>query len=318
MFINLFRKFYHRIKPLNVFRLSQEIDLLYTLLYEWAHDNEYSPDAVFSLTQKAFAYQWENLEEGKALLSHDWFKENVSTILAEQELQIKPEWFKGKKILDAGCGNGRWSYGFSRLGADVTCVDVNPAAIEKTRVALQGFNNEQRFIVSKLEDLSQHLDTDEKFDLVFSWGVLHHTQSFNRSLKQVVQYVKEEGLLYLYLYGRGSIPYKNDIKLFKLRLQYNLLRSKAERHQFLLEKAKGSESLIHNLHDQYAPLINRRFTFNEIKHMLEQLGFQDIVRTFDHSELFIRAMKHKDHQFYADYVLAPPSKPYWFDIVLDK
>ena len=65
-------------------------------------------------------------DEGGVLLSDPWFRENVTRILTEEELQIRPEWFAGKRVLDAGCGRGRWSYGFASLGTDVTSVDVNP------------------------------------------------------------------------------------------------------------------------------------------------------------------------------------------------
>jgi hypothetical protein len=102
--------------------------------------------------------------------------------------------------------------------------------------------------------------------------------------------VKEGELLYLYLYGRESMDPSEDLELFKTRLRFHLM-APAEKHRCLLERAGGDERAIHNLHDLYAPLINRRFEFVDIRKTLETAGLQDITRTIRHTELFIRRSK---------------------------
>ncbi|PKL77177.1 MAG: hypothetical protein CVV27_06530 [Candidatus Melainabacteria bacterium HGW-Melainabacteria-1] len=313
MFRPLLRKLYNAISFLDFPRVENEVEMLYKLLYNIAHDPEQAPNLISKQTREAFSHQWENLKQGKGLLSDAGFKTRVSQILSESELQIRPEWFAGKRVLDAGCGNGRWSYAFSQLGADLTCVDINPVAIEETRQAISGFDNPQHFIVTPLEELGQHLDLQVHFDLVFSWGVLHHAGSFNRSLRELLRLAGPDGIAYLYLYGRESLTYENDVRLFKERLRYNLLETEEERYAFLLRRAKGNHQMVHNLHDQYAPLINRRLEFADVAAFLAAEGFADVKRTLDHSELFIRAMRRHDPDFYARWVLPAPAKPYWFE-----
>ena len=290
-------------------RSNQEVDALYKVLYDQVHRLDQSLEITPKCTLEAFSQQWTNYPKGEYLLSDPWFRENVDTILSQQEILLKKEWFKGKKILDAGCGNGRWAYGFSKLGADVTCVDANLSALKATESELAGFSNQRRFIHTPLEELDQHV-APGSFDLAFSWGVLHHCPSFSKSLKNVAATVKEGGVLYLYLYGRESYSMDQDIELFKKRVVYNTLLDHQQRYQFLLDEARGDENKVHNVHDVYAPLINRRLEYDQIEKMLRELGFSQIFRTIDYTELFIRAIKGSAD--YSAYTLQPKKPPYWF------
>lgn len=290
---------------------SYETDALYRLLYNLVHDKKESLELTGNQTVKTFSKQWKTYKNGKGLLTDPNFKKNVTKILCEEELLIDESWFKGKNILDAGCGNGRWSYGFAKMGANITCVDINESAIEETRKVLEPFNVSKKFIRSSLEELPNHL-SDEQFDLVFSWGVIHHTKNYNQSFENVCKYCNEKGILYLYLYGRESLSYENDIKLFKERVYYNSLTTESDKYKFLIEKSSGDEMRVHNFHDLYAPLINRRLTFDEVKKSLAEQNFKKIIRTIDHTELFIRAQKGDLEEVP---FLQPKQAPYWFQTV---
>ena len=132
----------------NIVKLRREVDVLYSMLYNLTHDLDSSLDLTSIQTKEAFGFQWRNLKEGDYLLSDPWFKANVSKILFEEEIQIKPEWFKGKDVLDIGCGNGRWSYGFAKLGANITAVDINQIAIDETEKAISDFKVGKNFYLS--------------------------------------------------------------------------------------------------------------------------------------------------------------------------
>lgn len=133
--------------------------------------------------------------EGTALLGDPWFEENAARILSEEELQIHPNWFSGKEVLDAGCGSGRWSYGLAQLGAHITAVDINKSALNKTQSVLEKFEIPKKFIQTPLEQLTNALQSKQ----------FHHCESFNQSLDQLTRCVKEGGMIYLYLYGRESL-----------------------------------------------------------------------------------------------------------------
>ena len=148
------------------FATRQEVDTLYAILHQLAHDPDSAADLASGQTRAAFRRQWSEHPQGAYLLSDPWFRDNVTRILTEEELQIRPEWFAGKRVLDAGCGNGRWSFGFGSLGAEVTAVDVNSSAVDATRKALEHFDTPMTMVVAPLEDLSSNLPAG-KFDLVF-------------------------------------------------------------------------------------------------------------------------------------------------------
>lgn len=284
-------------------------DGLFRSLYRRAHDLDHAMEFRANSTRAAFSKQWKEHPEGEYLLTDPWFRENVDRVLSEQEILLKRDWFNGKSVVDAGCGNGRWAYGFSKLGANVTCVDQADSALSAARGAIAGFSNNQAFVKSTLEDLDQKLPP-ESFDLAFSWGVIHHCVSYNRSLRNVARLVKPGGVIYLYLYGRESLPLAEDIQLFKKRFAYNMLMTDKMRTRFLNRVAGGDPNQVHIQHDIYAPIINRRFTFDEVRTQLESLGFTDVTRTIDHTEVFVRATKGDVDL--SQWNLAKKQPPYWF------
>ena len=85
------------------------------------------------LARRSFDYQWGSLPTGDWLSDDPRFGAQVERIISEEELAIEPEWFRGRRVLDAGCGNGRWTDGFVRLGCDVTVIDASVNALAHVR-----------------------------------------------------------------------------------------------------------------------------------------------------------------------------------------
>jgi len=205
-FRSLALAFAERFSPLAWQRACErEFDALYRALYEMAHDPDQAAAFASRHTVAAFQHQWTELPSGKFMLSNPEFKRDVADIIAEQEIQIDRAWFAGKRVLDAGCGGGRWSYGLARLGAHVTAVDANGSAIEPAAAGLRELSAPGDFVQSDLESLAQKLQA-ASFDLVWSWGVLHHCASFTGALASLTQLLRPGGLLFLYLWPREHLP----------------------------------------------------------------------------------------------------------------
>ncbi len=109
----------------------------------------------------------------------------------------------GKLVLDAGCGHGMVSIGFAMLGADVVAVDISEGAIEaaKRRAQEFGVSSKIRFIVDSLLDFKYPF----QFDIIYSWGVLHHTGDTKRAFLNLSTLLKPGGIIFLALYRKTSL-----------------------------------------------------------------------------------------------------------------
>src|SRR5436305_5726562 len=104
--------------------------------------------------------------------------------------------WKGKKVLEIGCGIGTDTMNFARAGAQVTAVDLTENSLEVARQRAKVFGLEDRitFIQANAERLSDSVPL-QKYDLVYSFGVIHHTPHPENVLDEVRKYVTPESTL---------------------------------------------------------------------------------------------------------------------------
>src|SRR2546423_3371116 len=92
------------------------------------------------------------------------------------------ERWAGKRVLEVGCGIGTDTINFARAGATVTAVDLSTESLTVARQRADVFGLQDRitFFSANAEQLSEVIQV-QPYDLVYSFGVIHHTPSPSRA-----------------------------------------------------------------------------------------------------------------------------------------
>jgi len=96
-----------------------------------------------------------------------------------------PRW-AGRRVLEIGCGLGTETMSFARAGARVTAVDLSSRSLELARQRAEVFGLQDRitFVEADAERLAEFVEPSP-YDLVYSFGVIHHTPNPGRALEQI-------------------------------------------------------------------------------------------------------------------------------------
>lgn len=152
--------------------------------------------------------QWSMLRDEEQFLFEDWI------------YPFRIEDFRGKDVLEGGCGGGQHTAFVAEHASSVTAVDLNTVdlAAEHTR----SFTN-IRFVEADLATV----DLGRTFDVVFSIGVVHHTDDPERTMANLARHVRPGGRLIVWVYSdEGNFLAKNVVEPVRKRLLAGIDRSR--------------------------------------------------------------------------------------------
>lgn len=149
----------------------------------------------------AFGENWRrflaNLDENRITRA----EESLRRMLEVSDLQ-------GKSFLDIGCGSGLFSLAARRMGARVHSFDYDPQSVACARYLRERyFPDDPDWDVEEGSALENaYLAGLGSYDVVYSWGVLHHTGAMWQALESTVPLVRSGGKLYIAIYNdQGKI-----------------------------------------------------------------------------------------------------------------
>lgn len=109
--------------------------------------------------------------------------------------------YRGKAVLEVGCGIGTAAQSFMEAGAKYTGIDVSPRSIElaRKRMDIFGLCGDVR-----VEDIQTGQFGESEYDLVYSFGVLHHIPELKQALRNIEKTLKPGGEFKLMMYAENS------------------------------------------------------------------------------------------------------------------
>ncbi|HLC32409.1 MAG TPA: class I SAM-dependent methyltransferase [Candidatus Nanoarchaeia archaeon] len=131
---------------------------------------------------------------------------------------------RGKTFIDVGCGSGLFSLAAYELGAQVTSVDVDDWSLACAKQLKKKFKATD-WTIKKASALDPALPLLGTFDIVYSWGVLHHTGKMWAAVDNVAKLVAQGGVFYLALYNDNTAYPLEGTSAFwaRMKKRYNAM-----------------------------------------------------------------------------------------------
>jgi SAM-dependent methyltransferase len=171
-------------------------------------------------------------ERTRANFSHEWEFHEIGDRTWGMNLEDRIKWYfldtiglpkdqlAGKIMLDAGCGNGSQSVGYTQFGLEVVALDLS-SGLEHGHVFRHRYPKARARSVHFVQaDLQRPPLKAHCFDIIHSVGVLHHTPNTKKTFDTLCPLLREGGRFYvaLYKYEPFVTPLVNTIRAVTTRI----------------------------------------------------------------------------------------------------
>lgn len=223
---------------------------------------------------ESYPYPSRRISSKKELLKYGFWALN--------SMQKKKEFLRGKTVLEAGCGTGELSNAIALLGAKkVIGVDLSKNSVKKAKELKKRFcvKNAEFFEMNLLENAFKE---NKKFDLIISYGVLHHTENPRKAFENIARHLKRNGTISIGLYNTfGRARHRVKRKIVNALAGENF-EKRMETAKKLFFKGKTPKQGENWLADKYAHPFEKYYSINEILNWFkeENIEFQGIKPEF--------------------------------------
>ena len=235
--------------------------------------------------------------------------ENIEKAVASLATLFPNDELKGKTFLDIGCGSGLSMLAALVLGAkEVHGFDIDPNSVKTANKILAKFApRDTVWSVQEKSILNIDKNTVKRYDIVHSWGVLHHTGKMWDAIDHASQLVNDKGLFVIALYRKtplcsfwrlekriyscSPLIIKKLISVLYISLYFlRILISFQLPHTFIAEyNKKRGMSFFHDVDDWLGGYPYESVDIEETIQFVSQLGLKEL-RIFDHCSGTIRCV----------------------------
>jgi SAM-dependent methyltransferase len=165
--------------------------------------------------QREWHDQWSLVQDDELFLFQDWIH------------PFRLEDFSGKDVLEGGCGGGQHTLFVAPYAKSHTAVDLNTVDLAKAR-------NKDSFNVRFIEADIARMDLDRQFDVVFSIGVVHHTDDPDATFENLRKHTRPGGHTIVWVYSREG---NSMVRLLVEPIRKAFLTGMSRRRLLSLSKA---------------------------------------------------------------------------------
>lgn len=217
----------------------QEFWTDYPMIFYGKDIDSTSPEEIFDFMEQSFRNKAPHLQDKDAPLLSRFI--DYSAIM-------------GKALLEIGYGTGWLLSEFLKAGAKVSGIDLSHSHYELSSHRFKDQDIDLRVASAEAIPFSK-----DSFDVVVSWGVLHHASDDQKCYDEVHRVLKPGGRCFMMLYRKGGVKYYYN-KLFKL----GILRGGLARHGYNMKKFITSVTDIHYDGSPGAP-ISRHYVYSDLR-----------------------------------------------------
>jgi 2-polyprenyl-6-hydroxyphenyl methylase/3-demethylubiquinone-9 3-methyltransferase len=240
----------------------------------------------------AFGENWQSFVSTITPGSIAEAERGLSRLLSETDIE-------GKSFLDIGCGSGLSMLAAARLGArSVEGVDIDPRSVAAAQALLTHHAPGVAWEVRAGSVFELGPERDGVFDIVHSWGVLHHTGDMDTAVRRAAALVRPDGLLVLALYRRTPLCgfWQREKRLYAhsgtttqalLRAAYKtaycmgLLATGRNPISYARSyKTRRGMDWSHDVHDWLGGYPYESIAPDDVRRLLDELGFR-LLRSFE-------------------------------------
>jgi ubiquinone/menaquinone biosynthesis C-methylase UbiE len=233
------------------------------------HSNLYKQRAIEQWTKNPIGFHVAHFQEGTMDFFDEIRKDRHNNYAPWMLKTFNFEQYKNKKVLEIGVGVGTDHLELAKSGAILTGIDITLESVELTNKNLKLHGYKSNLLVADAEYLPFK---DNSFDIVYSFGVLHHTPNTQKAINEVYRALKPQGRAIISLYHKNSLSFWGFVFLYDFILRGKFIKMTLEKRISAIEKGGEETKPLVKLFTkkQARELFNK---FEKIKIFTRHVGF---------------------------------------------